>query len=118
MNVIDDYTSRTTTRNGDVGDNPSHGESSSHVTFLLHPLKGAGGEERQHQGEGSNEQAREQVNDRDLLEDNRRRAEGGKEGHVLASDLVCVVDKQIWESISKAPESSKHKPNEQTQPQR
>lgn len=68
-----------------------------------HPLRRAGGEERQHEREAGYEEARQRVDDRDLLEDQRGVVEGGQEADVAVADLGCVVHKQVREAIREVP---------------
>lgn len=103
VDVVDDDTSRSTARLGDHGEDAREGERGGDVPFLLNALKGARGEEGQHEGEGGDEELGQREYDGDLLEDYRRRAEGGQERHVLPPDVVRLVDEQVRETVIEAP---------------
>jgi len=103
VDVVDDDASRPTARLGDHGEDAREGEGGGDVPFLLDALEGARGEEGQHEREGGDEELGQREDDGDLLEDHRRRAEGGQERHVLPPDVVRLVDEQVREPVIEAP---------------
>ena len=103
MDVVDDDAGRSTARLGDHGEDAREGEGGGDVPFLLDALEGARGEEGQHEREGGDEELGQREDDGDLLEDHRRRAEGGQERHVLPPDVVRLVDEQVREPVIEAP---------------
>lgn len=68
-----------------------------------HPLKRACGEEWQHERERADKEARQCVDDGNLLEDDAGAVKRGEEGHVLVANVQCVLHKQVWEAVSKLP---------------
>lgn len=66
----------------------------------------SGGEVGQHQGEGAHKQARQLVDDGDLLKDDLWRVERGQEGDVPVADADGVLDKQVGEAVGKPPEEA------------
>lgn len=103
VDVVDDDAGRPAARLGDHGEDAGKGERGGDVALLLDALEGARGEEGQHEREGGDEQLGQREDDGDLLEDDRRRAEGRQERHVLPPDVVRLVDEQVREPIVEAP---------------
>lgn len=103
VDVVDDDAGRPAAGLGDHGEDAREREGGSDVTFLLDALEGPRGEEGQHEREGGDEELGQREDDGDLLEDDRRRAEGRQERHVLPPDVVRVVDEQVREPIGEVP---------------
>jgi hypothetical protein len=103
VDVVDDDAGRPAARLGDHGEDAREGEGGGDVPFLLDALEGTRGEEGQHEREGGDEELGQREDDGDLLEDYRRRAEGGQERHVLPPDVVRLVDEQVREPVIEAP---------------
>lgn len=103
VDVVDDEAGRSAPGDGYVGENPCKGECGGNVALLLHPLRGAGGEEGEDDGEGGDEQPGQRVDDGELLEDYSRGAEGCQEGDVLAPYSLAVGDVQVGEAVLKGP---------------
>ena len=80
-----------------------------------HPLSGAGGKVRQHEGEGADEHARQLVDDGDLLEDGARVVERRQEADVAVAYPRRILDEQVGEPIRKMP-TCIGKPGSQLQP--
>lgn len=107
--IIYNYARRSTPRDWNVRKYPCHGKCCSHISLLFHPLKGPGREVGQHQRKGSNKKARQCIYDRELFKYHRGRAEGCKEGHMLTSDILCIVYEEVRETIIEAPAYIIHK---------
>ena len=67
--------------------------------MTAHPLQGACWKERQHDSERSNEEARQRVDERDLLEDLRGLVEGAQKRDVAAANVKGIAHKHIGEAV-------------------
>lgn len=103
VDVVDDDAGGPAARLWDHGEDARERECGGDVALLLDALEGARGEEGQHEREGGDEELGQREDDGDLLEDDRRRAEGGEEGHVLPPDVVRVVDEEVREPVGEVP---------------
>jgi hypothetical protein len=103
VDVVDDDAGGPAARLGDHGEDVREGEGGGDVALLLDALEGARGEEGQHERERGDEELGQREDDGDLLEYDRRRAEGGQERHVLPPDVVGLVDEQVREPVVEAP---------------